>query len=170
MANTTVFVYTMNRLGSVGAWTRYLFPFEVTDYTVKGNDLYLRHGDIVSRMEQSRESDEMVIDNSVVPVPFDWFIQWPWLDIGQMTVTKRIHGFDIQGTGTARVQFGYDQRELGRFTPEYAVPADSVPGQVLALPLSAPSVSVKVTFTGSDLVKTGLEAFTLFLDDNRMTS
>lgn len=170
MSQTTVFVYTMNRSGKVGAWSRYEFPFAIDDWTILGRDLYLRHGDYVSRLDASRETDEVDTGVAIVRQPFEWFVQWPWLDWGAIGVTKQLDGFDIVGTGVARIQFGFDQSNGGLWTAEWAIPADSVPGQLLPMPLAAPSLAVRVSFTSSDEVRTGLDALTLHLQDFRAES
>ena len=39
---TEVFCYTMNELGSRGAWSRYIFPWDIEAQAQLNNDLYLR--------------------------------------------------------------------------------------------------------------------------------
>lgn len=171
MAGVTLgYVYTMNRLGQIGAWTRYEFPFPIDDWAIMGEHLYVRSGDTVRRVSTDRESDEMVVDGGIERVAFDWTVQWPWLDFGAMGVTKMMQGFDIIGTGECRIQFGYDQTDGGRWTPEWQLIADSVPGQLLPMPLAAPSLAVKLTYTGSDTNRTGWDAINLHFTPFRETS
>lgn len=168
---STVFVYTMNRLGQVGAWTRYVFPFVVDDYTILGNDLYLRSGDTIHKLDTRRESDEVTTDGTdLAVVPFQWSFQSQWLDLGQLGVTKQLVGFDIVGTGAPSIEFGYNQANGGLFTPPWEIVADSVPGQILMMPLFAPSLSVRITYTGDDTSATGFEALNLWFNDARPTS
>lgn len=165
---TTVFVYTMNRLGQIGAWTRYEFPFAIDDWCILGNDLYVRSGDEIRRVTDTRESDEMRDENGdISPVAFDWTLQWPWLDFGQIGQGKMMLGFDIVGYGAARIQFGYDQSNGGVWTPEWQLIADSVPGQLLPMPLTAPSMAIRLTYTGSDTNRTGWEALNLHFRPQR---
>lgn len=170
MAQSTVFVYTMNRIGQVGAWTRYVFPFLIDDHTILGNDMYFRDGDIIRRLDKSLESDEMVIDDAVVAVPFQWSFQTQWLDMGQMSVTKMLVGFDIVGTGSPEIEFGYNQTNSGLFTPPWQIPADTVPGQVLMASLLAPSLSIRITYTGDDANGTSFEGLNLWFNDMRPTA
>lgn len=164
---TQVFVYTINRIGQVGAWTRYLYPFDISDYTVLGEDLYLRSGDTIRRVDNTRESDEMVIDDAIVAVPFNWSFQTQWLDMGRMSVTKMLVGFDIVGTGSPTVEFGYNQTQGGLFTTPWEIPADSVPGQILMASLLTPSLSIRITYTGDDVDGTGFEGLNLWFNDMR---
>lgn len=159
---TTAFVYTMTRVGEVGAWSRYLLPYEVQDWAIKGDSLYLRSGDYIYRIDDDVMGDETAPG---VITPFEGVIQWPWLDFGQPGVTKNLFGFDIVATADVSVQFGYDQTNGGAFTDPYTVPGDTLPGQVIAMPVSAPTFSVKLTFDGT--VPWQWNALQLYLQDLR---
>lgn len=159
---TDVFVYTMTRVGQVGAWSRYVFPFAVDDWAIRGDDLYLRSGNYIHRM------DDEVVGDEVAPgeiVPFGGMIQWPWLDFGQPGLTKSLYGFDMVGIGDVAVEFGYDQSNGGAFTDPYTVPADTVPGMVIPMPISAPSFSVRLRYSGTEQWQ--WNAFSLYLQDLR---
>ncbi len=167
---TEVFVYTMTRIGQVGAWSRYVFPFEVQDWAIAGDTLYLRSGDFIHRVDDAVLGDEILVDfGGELPVrevvPFPGLIQWPWLDFGQPGVTKMLYGFDIVGEGAVSVSFGFNQASASQFTPGYLVPADTVPGMVIPMPLAAPSLSVKLSYDGSE--KWQWNALQLYLQDAR---
>lgn len=150
---SSILVYSMTKLGSVGAWSRYELPFATDDWAIAGNSLYLRSGDFIHRLDGSVVGDEVGVPSEVWQfeiVPFPGVIQWPWLEFGQPGVTKMLYGFDIVGQGEVSVSFGIDQTNGGLFTPRYAVPADTVPGMVIPMPLAAPSLSVKLTYDGSE--------------------
>lgn len=160
-----VFVYTMSRVGQVGAWSRYVFPFVISDWAIRGDDLFLRSGNFIHRI------DDEVVGDEVSPGDirlFEGMIQWPWLDFGQPGLTKSLYGFDMVGIGDVSVEFGYDQSNGGAFTPPYLVPADTVPGMVIPMPLSAPSFSVRLTYDGSQQWQ--WNAFSLYLQDLRSMS
>jgi len=149
----------------VGAWSRYVFPFVIDDWAIRGDDLFLRSGNFIHRM------DDQVVGDEVSPgviVPFEGMIQWPWLDFGQPGVTKSLYGFDVVGIGDVSVSFGYDQSNGGSFTAPYTVPADTVPGMVIPMPLSAPSLSVRLTYSGTEQWQ--WNAFSLWLQDLRSMS
>lgn len=162
MTVSTVFVYSISSLGSVGAWSRYEFPFGVDGSCIAGDHLFIRSGDNIHVLDERSTGDE------VAPGEFQAFpgtIQWPWLDFGQPGVTKSLYGFDMVGVGDVAVSFGYDQSNGGYFTEPYTVPADTVPGMVIPMPLSAPSLSVKLTYDGSEQWQ--WNAFSLYLQDLR---
>lgn len=169
---TTAFVYTMTRIGQVGAWSRYEFPFVVEDWAIAGDALYLRSGDFVHRVDEAVLGDEVATwDGSnwtYAIVPFPGLIRWPWLDFGQAGVTKLLFGFDIVGTGAVSVAFGIDQSNAGLFTPGYLVPADTVPGMIIPMPLAAPSLAVELRYDGSE--RWQWNALQLYLQDGRPMS
>lgn len=156
------FVYSISSVGSVGAWSRYTFPFDVDDWAISGDDLYLRSGDEIHVLNEDVTGDEV---SGVGIQPFTGEIQWSWLDFGQPGVTKSLYGFDVVGIGDVSVSFGYDQSNGGYFTDPYTIPADTVPGMVVPMPLSAPSFSVRLTYDGSAAWQ--WNAFSLYLQDLR---
>lgn len=160
MATDTVFIYTMNRGVQGGAWGRYVFPFTIEHFTHLENTLYLRHLDDISFVIEGALDDD--------GVNFDGVIQWPWLDFGQPGVNKMLIGFDIVGKGTSSIELGYDQNGLGSFTTIYPIPVDTYPGQIIPLPLNAPSISVKLTYDGGFAWQ--WNALNLYLQDQRPTS
>lgn len=143
---TEVFVYTMNRVGQVGAWSRYLFPFEISAFAQLGDKMLVRAGESIIELD-----DELLVDfeGDEDEAEIVATLQWPWLDFGRPGGTKMLHGFDIVGIGAPDIEVGYDQTNLGTFTDPYPLPADSLPGQMIAFPLSAPSLSVRLTYTGA---------------------
>lgn len=159
--STMIFVYSITKTGSVGAWSRYDIPFNVDDWAIKGDDVFIRSGDNIHAFIDGAIGDEHGegISN------FQGLIQWPWLDFGQPGTTKMLYGFDMVGTGDVSVQFGYDQTSGGVFTDPYRVPGDTVPGMVIPMPLAAPSISVRLTFDGAQDWQ--WNAFCLYLQDMR---
>ncbi len=144
--STHAFVYSMTRVGQVGAWSRYVFPFDVDDWVIAGNTLYLRAGDAIYEYDPSALGDE--VEPGVIE-PFPGLIQWAWLDWGAPGVDKMVHGFDVVGRGDVSVSFGFDQRNKTLFTPPYMIPEDTLTGEMVAMPLAAPSLSVRLAYDGT---------------------
>jgi hypothetical protein len=155
---STVFVFTMN--AGKGKWSRYAFPFSVDAFAQLGNDCYIRHGDVVSKVDESAVADE--VDGA--PVNFDGIVQWGWLDFGSPGQTKMLSAFDIVGSGNPSVSIGYDQTDPTRFTDPYAVDPDTMTGAPIAMPVAAPTFSLKVTFPGGQ--KWSIQSAQLYLDDS----
>lgn len=155
-----VFVYTMSQGGQVGAWSRYLFPFNISATAQLGETLYLRSGDTIYRVSESVDTD--------AGTPINGVVQWPWLDFGAPGQTKMMQALDVVGTGPGNVslQVGYDQRSVEAFTPAYTIPIDTLSGMPIPMPVSAPTFSVRLSFTG----KWSLQAVNVYLADNRRTT
>ena len=148
MATDTVFIYTMNRGTQNGAWSRYVFPWTCEHFAHLQSTLYIRHGADVSYVVEEDVEDD--------GVGFEGVIQWPWLDFGQPGVSKMLHGFDIVSAGIASIEIGYDQTNFGTFTTAYSIPEDTYPGLMIPLPVTAPSLCVKLTYdTGTHGVAAG---------------
>jgi len=160
MATDTVFIYTMNKGVQGGAWTRYVFPFTIEHFAHLANTLYMRHEDDVSFVIEGATDDD--------GVGYQGVIQWPWLDFGQPGVTKMLEGFDIVGEGTSSIEIGYDQTAAGSFTTPYPIPVDSYPGMIIPLPVSAPSLSVRLTYDMDQAWQ--WNALSLYLHDRRARS
>lgn len=155
-----VFVYTMNRTGQVGAWSRYVFPFEIDATAQLGETLFLRSGDTIYRVTEGEDSD--------AGTPIESIVQWPWLDFGTPGVTKMLQTVDVvgDGPGTVALQVGYDQRAVEAFTPAYTIPIDTLTGMPIPIPVSAPTLSVRLSFTG----KWSLQAVNVNLAESRRTT
>ena len=160
MATDTVFIYTMNRGVQGGAWSRYVFPWTIEHFSHLENTLYIRHEDIVSYVIEGTTDDD--------GVGFEAIIQWPWLDFGQPGVDKALIGFDIVGTGTSSIEIGYDQTNLGSFTTKYAIPVDTYPGEIIPIPVMAPSLCVRVTYDADQDWQ--WNALNLYLQDMKPTT
>lgn len=153
--STTTFVYTM-RPGKPGAWSRYVFPFDIEGFAQLGDALYIRAGDAIYRVDEAALDDD--------GVDFSGVVQWPWLDFGQPGVTKSLEAFDYVGTGQApSVAIGYDQRDTAAFTTAYQLSGDTLPGTPVPLPISAPTLSLKLTFAGGAAWE--VQEVNLYLDD-----
>ncbi len=154
-----VFIFTMNQgRGTRGRWSRYVFPFTVEVFAHLKGDLYLRHGDTVSKVVEGELYDD--------GFEFEGVVQWPWLDFRSPGRDKLMMGFDIVGEGTSSIEVGYDQTGLGVFTESFAIPADTLPGQIIPLPVTAPSFSIKLTYDGGQAWE--WNAFQLYLQEFRI--
>lgn len=155
---STVYVHTRN--GKTSAWSRYEFPFTVEAFAQLGNDLYIRNGDVVSKVVEGLQTDYYL----AAAVPFAGAVQWPWLDFGLPGATKRLKGFDLVASGVPSVSIGYDQRNPATFTTPYVVSADTLPGGIIAFPIMAPTFSFRVDFAAG--TAWSLHAATLYVSQS----
>ncbi len=166
---TPIWVYSMLQSGR-GAWSKYVFPFDIEAFALLGNTLYLRSGDDISVVDDSATVD-VELDSLGVPfnTVYSGTVQWPWLDMGMAGVTKMLESFDIVATCDVlpEISFGYDQLATGTFSTPYAIPADSLTGTMIPMPLSAPSIAPKVTWSSGNMTLYGLS---MYVHDNRAGS
>lgn len=162
-ARTEVFVAT-KMAGGKWSWSRYVFPFAITDFSQYENDLYFRHGDHISVFDKTLSHDEMDATGTIPPVEFAGRVQWNWLDMGAPGTTKHLQAFDIIGTGTPSVSFGYNERQKDTaFTDPYTVDADTLPDGPIQYEVTAPSISVKIDFAAG--TPWSLSSFIAYVDD-----
>lgn len=145
--STTVYVYTINVPNAPGKWSYYILPLDVTDFTQLNERLYIRGGDDVVVLDDSVYYD--YVGRSVEAggqVPFLGVVQTPYIDLGSPGVEKMLVGFDSVNLGTPSVQMGYDEYNLANLTAPFTIPADTIPGMIIPLPIASPSFSLKLTF------------------------
>lgn len=142
---TQAFVLTVNGPKDL-SWSRYVFPEVITDWTLNGSDLYLR----TEENKVWHVSEDYTLDDMVAEVGegFEGVLHWPFLDFNSMGVDKELEGFDLTCTAPegVTVSVGWDQRNRALRTDEFEVDADTIPGTIVPLPLTAPSFDLRLTF------------------------
>jgi hypothetical protein len=165
-------VLTVNGQG-LRTWSRYVFPDTITDWTLNAGVLYLRTaGNLVWQLDAST----LVDDFGGANIAFEGVIQTPYVDAGPMGYDKELIGIDLVGDGEVNVQIAWAQNDVTTFndnpgfstslnvSPPYTVDAsDTIPGQPIPFPMTAPSFSVILTFAGNQAWK--WQASTLYLQD-----
>lgn len=79
---------------------------------------------------------------------FTGIIHWPFLDLGAPGIDKSMVGFDLVSDAPegVLVSIGYNQRNISARTPDYEVDADTLTGQTVPFPVTAPTFDLKLTF------------------------
>jgi hypothetical protein len=111
-----------------------------------GNDLYLRSGDAVYIVDPERLEDQDAEGNDIEVIGE---IQSHYLDFEAPGVTKMMIGVDVVGDGVCDIAIGFNQSDTSLFTSDARVPADSVPGSIIPIPVSAPSFAMLLRFPSS---------------------
>jgi len=173
---TRVFVYTMSRTGEVGAWSHYLFQYQVESFVQAGDNLYMRGTRDGTPHVWMFDRDAVYDQLSFAPftagvnVESRGVVQWPWLDDGTPGVTKQMGGFDTGVTTAASftVEIGYDQVNKTVFTTPHYLYGDTVTGQIVPIQVKAPSFSMRMVFDAAG--GWSVQATTLYLTDKRVGS
>jgi len=166
--STNVFVWTAGRKGEAGAWTRYNFPFNIDNFALMNEDLYIRAGDEI--LLYTKDSLLDYANNDAKQQQFTSIVQWPWLDLGTPGANKILSGLDlVSDSGAPSVQIGYDQSNpSSAYTTPYFVAPDTVPGTFIPITVMAPSFSLRVTFNSTD--NWSLYAANLYVREQRPTA
>jgi hypothetical protein len=174
---TTVLVYTMTRIGEVGAWSRYLLPVVVQDFAQMGDDLYVRATQANGSESIYKIDPAQLLDSysdSVASTAFTATIQWPWLDMGQPGTTKKLEAMDFVVTlGTAgnyTMQIGYDQNDATStgFTTAFTLSTDTLPGLAYPMELSAPTFAVRMSMDST--TNWTMQEVNLYLNDQAVST
>ncbi|MBP8233986.1 MAG: hypothetical protein KAY22_16940 [Rhizorhabdus sp.] len=78
--------------------------------------------------------------------PFSGYAAWHYVDFGRMGVDKQLEGLDLVVDGTVSISVGYDQKRNNLATTGYEIDGDTLPGDIIPLPLTAPSFQLRLTF------------------------
>lgn len=145
------FVLTINGEGKgARSWSRYTFPAAIDDWAIMDGELYLRAGDLVWRLDDEALYDDEDEGNGAggTDTDFEGSVVWPYLDLNSIGITKMLIGFDLVCSGEVSVSFGYDQSNENLATSPYTVDGDTLPGTMIPMPISAPSLQMRLTFSG----------------------
>lgn len=132
------FVYSRSRIGKVGAWSRYTFPWTITDVLQLNGELYARAGDNFYRFDENTLTDD--------GTGFEGIVWTPYLELGSPGTTKMIDSFDMVGYGVATLEVGFDQSDTSLYTPPFPIGPDTVPGGRVPIPAASPSFAFKLTY------------------------
>lgn len=153
-----IFVLQKSRVAKIEAWSRDELPFEAEETTSMDGTVYLRSGDTVYRLDSTVQSD--------AGTPFNSLVWWPHLDLGSPGVTKQLVGVDIVGRGSVTVSIGYDQNNSAAYTTPIPIGPDTEPGGIVPIPVSSPSLAVKLTWSGD----WHMDRFALYVNEMRATA
>jgi hypothetical protein len=153
---TTAIVLTINDSTEKGmSWSRYVFPQEITDWTIDGTSLILRADTLV--WEVSSEANETTAgcadDVGGANTQFQGYMAWNYLDLGAIGQQKDLEGIDLTIEGSCTVSIGWDERngQESAATPEFAIDGDTLPGMgMVPFPMSAPSFQLRITFLADE--------------------
>lgn len=125
MKDSMAYVYSFSRTSKISAWSRYSFPFSITDVTELDGDLYFRAGDTVYKLDENSYSD--------AGVNFAVNIEFPFLDFKTPGVLKMVHGMDTVMAGSAEMKIRFDSRQPDFITPGILMSGDTRPGEMTAV-------------------------------------
>lgn len=168
------FVFSLSKLSKVYAWSRYTFPWPVTDACPLDGKLYVRAGDDVYVLDETVFADDVADaadPPTITPTRYPVTVQWPWLNMSSPGTEKMMIGVDAvvrHASGTTYVSVGYDENDENAFSQPVGIAGDTRPGEIVPIPVAAPSFAPKLTFDGGS--RWELSAVTLYYNGMRVTA
>lgn len=130
---TRAYIYSFSRSVKLSAWSVFDFPVTIDDSAVLSNELYLRSGDAVYKVDPNAYNDD-----GVVPlVEVEMYYQ----DNKAPGVLKQFNGFDGVVKGSPEIAFRYDTRDTDLITSFYGISGDMRPGDLFPMEICATSVA-----------------------------
>lgn len=154
MVGSTAYVYSFSRTSKISAWSRYTFPFSITDVTEQDGDLYFRAGNTVYRFNEAQYDD--------AGTPVEVVVEFPFLDFQSPGVLKQIYGMDAVMVGTAGIAHRFDARATDLITPDVELSGDTRPGELTPVEVCSVGLAPVITHTASEAFE--LHALTYHFD------
>lgn len=139
MNGSMAYVYSFSRTSKISAWSKYEFPFAITDVTELDGDLYFRAGDTVYKLDESATTD--------AGVNFSVEVEFPYLDFKTPGVLKQVMGMDTVMIGSADMQIKFDSRQPDFITPVIAMTGDTRPGEMTAVEIVSVGIAPVINCT-----------------------
>jgi hypothetical protein len=149
-----LFVYSISRTAKIAAWSHYYLPSTVDAFAELGQELYIRSGDNVYKLDPAVYSDQ--------GTPFEVVLQLPYMDLKTPGMRKIIHGADLVMEGRCEFSVGYDVRDPTAFTDPVTVKGNTRPGGMI--PVGCDGTEFSLKFRNNDNKPFRLDAVTLYYD------
>lgn len=139
MKGEQAWVYSFSRTSKISAWSRYEFPFAITDVTELDGDLYFRAGNTVYKLDENATTD--------AGVNFTVGIEFPYLDFKVPGVLKMIQGMDTVMVGEADMSIKFDARNPDFVTPSIPMSGDTRPSEMTAVEIVSVGIAPVIECT-----------------------
>lgn len=151
---TKVYVYAFSRAVKLSAWQTFTFDIEIDAAAVLNNQLYVRSGNDVYRVDDTNYADE----HTSSPTPPLIEVQMFYQDAKTPGVLKMFTGFDGLMTGSAEIAFKWQEKledgTVAELTTEFIqVTGDLRPGTLEPMELSAVAVAPQIRHQANEEFK-----------------
>jgi hypothetical protein len=127
------YIYSFARSVKLSAWSVFDFPMSFDDAAVLSNELYVRSGDAVYKVDPTAFND----DGQIPLVEVEMYYQ----DNKAPGVLKQFIGFDGVVRGSPEIAFRYDPRNADLITPFYGIEGDMRPNDLFPMEITATSIA-----------------------------
>lgn len=149
-----LFVYSISRTSKIAAWSQYFLPMPVDAFTELGQELYIRSGNSVYKLDPAAHTDD--------GTQFEVLIDLPYMDFKKPGAEKQITGVDVVIEGRCEFSIGFDVRDPDAFTPPVRVRGNTRPGGTI--PVECVGTEFALRFRNYDNKPFRLDAVTVYYD------
>lgn len=149
-----LFVYSISRTAKIAAWSQYFLPASVDAFAELGQELYIRSGDVVYKLDPAASTDD--------GTQFEVLIDLPYMDFKKPGADKVITGVDVVIDGRCEFSIGFDVRNPDAFTPPVRVRGNTRPGGTI--PVECVGTEFSLRFRNYDNKPFRLDAVTVYFD------
>ena len=118
-----LFVYSISRTAKIAAWSQYFLSVPVDDFAELGQELYIRAGDSVYKLDPDQHTDD--------GIQYEVLLDLPYMDFKAPGESKHIFGADIVVEGQCQFSIGFDVRDPDAYTPEVKIKGNTRPGGLI---------------------------------------
>jgi hypothetical protein len=162
-------VLTSNGGAAAQSWSRFHFPYEMTDWAIDDGTLYLRvtasGTDYVWQYDpgNTETPGTLVDDSGGGNIAISNLIWWPYLDFGPIGLDKFLEGFDMACNGAVSISFGYNQKDFSQVTSSYTIDGDTLDqAGMVPFPVTSVSIQPRLSFTAGQQWE--WQAMNLYID------
>lgn len=149
-----LFVYSISRTAKIAAWSRYFLPSSVDAFAELGQELYIRSGNAVYKLDPNVSTDD--------GLQFEVLLDLPYMDLKTPGQMKRIYGADLVMDGRCEFSIGFDVRNQDAYTPPVRVKGNTRPMGMI--PVECAGTEFSLRFRNYDNKPFRLDAVTLYYD------
>ena len=149
-----LFVYSVSRTAKIAAWSQYFLTHPVDAFAELGQELYIRSGDSVFKLDPAACSDD--------GTQFEVLLDLPYMNFKTPGQLKRIYGVDLVIDGRCEFSIGYDVRDPDAFTTPVKVKGNTRPAGMIPVECSGTEFSLR--FRNFDSKPFKLDAVTIYYD------
>ncbi len=149
-----LFVYSISRTAKIAAWSRYFLPSSVDAFAELGQELYIRSGDDVFKLDPNAYTDD--------GLQFEVLLDLPYMDFKSPGQLKHIYGADVVVDGKCDVSIGFDVRDPDAYTTPVNVKGNTRPAGMI--PVECAGTEFALRFRNYDSASFRLDSVTLYYD------
>ncbi len=149
-----LFVYSVSRTAKIAAWSQYFLTHPVDAFAELGQELYIRSGDSVFKLDPAACSDD--------GTQFEVLLDLPYMNFKTPGQLKRIYGVDLVIDGRCEFSIGYDVRDPDAFTTPVKIRGNTRPQGMIPVECSGTEFSLR--FRNFDDKPFKLDAVTIYYD------